>query len=125
MPIPVKDYRCRTALVPVSPGQRLWRGQSAQVRQILKSPALQTKLKLGVPDDKYEQEADRVADRVIRMPDTTAAQSAALDIRRTPQITPLSSAKTQRLCNECEDELQTKPQSEAGGLTGIGIINNL
>jgi len=30
---------------------------------------LQTKLKVGKPDDKYEQEADSVADRVMRMPE--------------------------------------------------------
>jgi len=34
------------------------------------SPAiLQPKLKVGKPGDKYEQEADRVADQVMRMPD--------------------------------------------------------
>ena len=30
---------------------------------------LQTKLKIGKPNDKYEQEADRIADRVMRRPD--------------------------------------------------------
>lgn len=30
---------------------------------------LQAKLKVGQPGDKYEQEADRVADAVMRMPD--------------------------------------------------------
>ncbi len=30
---------------------------------------IQAKLKIGAPDDKYEQEADRVADQVMRMPD--------------------------------------------------------
>lgn len=29
---------------------------------------IQTKLKIGQPNDKYEQEADRVADEVMRMP---------------------------------------------------------
>ena len=32
------------------------------------SPVLQTKLVIGQPDDEYEQEADRVADTVMRMP---------------------------------------------------------
>lgn len=35
---------------------------------LLKSGALQAKLKIGQPGDKYEQEADRVADAVMRMP---------------------------------------------------------
>ncbi len=29
---------------------------------------IQTKLKVGAPNDKYEQEADRVADQVMRAP---------------------------------------------------------
>ncbi|MCU0348063.1 MAG: DUF4157 domain-containing protein, partial [Saprospiraceae bacterium] len=32
------------------------------------APAIQTKLKVGQPGDKLEQEADRMADRVMRMP---------------------------------------------------------
>jgi len=36
----------------------------------LNSPYLiQAKLKIGQPDDKYEQEADRMADQVMRIPD--------------------------------------------------------
>ena len=31
-------------------------------------PMIQTKLTIGRSDDKYEQEADRVADQVMRMP---------------------------------------------------------
>ena len=34
-----------------------------------KSLPIQAKLKIGAPNDKYEQEADRVADQVMRMPD--------------------------------------------------------
>ena len=43
-------------------------GNQAVQRQ-LKSGTLQTKLKIGQPGDKYEQEADRVADAVMRMPE--------------------------------------------------------
>lgn len=32
--------------------------------------AIQTKLRIGRPGDKYEQEADRVAGQVMRMPET-------------------------------------------------------
>lgn len=34
---------------------------------------LQTKLKIGAPGDKHEQEADRVSDQVLRMPEAKAA----------------------------------------------------
>jgi len=39
------------------------------VQRLIKSGTLQTKLKIGQPGDKYEQEGDRVADAVMRMPE--------------------------------------------------------
>jgi hypothetical protein len=38
------------------------------VERLFRSGALQAKLKIGQPNDIYEQEADRVADMVMRMP---------------------------------------------------------
>ena len=40
------------------------------VQRLLQSGQLQAKLTIGQPNDKYEQEADRVADQVMRMPDS-------------------------------------------------------
>ncbi len=40
----------------------------------LASLPLQAKLRMGQPGDSYEQEADRVADRVTRMPDPVLQQ---------------------------------------------------
>ncbi|KHE93422.1 MAG: DUF4157 domain-containing protein [Candidatus Scalindua rubra] len=71
------------------------RGFSAEAQHY----PIQTKLKIGQPGDKYEQEADRVAEQVMRMPvDNAATQSAP------PQI--------QRLCTECEEELQRQVEEE-------------
>ena len=39
------------------------------VQRLIKSGTLQTKLKIGQPSDKYKQEADRVAEQVMRMPE--------------------------------------------------------
>ena len=39
------------------------------VSGLMKSGALQAKLRIGQPGDIYEQEADRVADAVMRMPE--------------------------------------------------------
>jgi len=39
------------------------------VSRLMKSGALQAKMRIGQPGDKYEQEADRVADTVMRMPE--------------------------------------------------------
>jgi len=40
------------------------------VQRLIKSGAIQAKLTIGQPNDKYEQEADRMADRVMRMLDS-------------------------------------------------------
>lgn len=56
--------------------------------------SIQPKLKIGQPNDSYEQEADRVADQVMRMPATEI-----------PSI--------RRKCEACEEEeLQMKPLSQ-------------
>ncbi len=39
------------------------------VQRLIKSRALQAKLRIGQPNDIYEQEADRVAAQIMRMPD--------------------------------------------------------
>ncbi len=39
------------------------------VQRLFKSGAIQAKLTIGQPNDKYEEEADRVADEVMRMPE--------------------------------------------------------
>lgn len=39
------------------------------VRRLFKSGVIQARLKIGQPGDIYEQEADRVADMVMRMPE--------------------------------------------------------
>jgi hypothetical protein len=39
------------------------------VQRLFKAGTIQAKLTVSSPDDVYEQEADRVADHVMRMPD--------------------------------------------------------
>ena len=69
------------------------------VQKLMKSGALQAKLRIGAPGDVYEQEADRVADAVMRMPQTQALSGG------TPSI--------QRMCPKCEiDELKRQPIKE-------------
>lgn len=69
---------------------------------------LQTKLAVSAPGDVYEQEADRVAAEVMRMPDTAAAAPASA-----PGITPL----VQRLAEpepETEEEEIVQPDRAPG-----------
>lgn len=56
-----------------SPASRL------QIRQILRGSALQPKLVVGAPDDVYEQEADRVAEQVMRMPEPAVQRESELE----------------------------------------------
>lgn len=86
--------------------------------------AVQPKLTIGTPNDKYEQEADRVADQVMRMPDQKVQrqplEEEEEEIQTKPlagQITPL--IQRQEIPEEEEEEeeeelLQTKT---AGGKT--------
>ncbi len=76
------------------------RGFSSEVRLC----PIQTKLKIGQPGDKYEQEADRVSDQVMRMPEPGNSVSTEL----TTQVQP---PNIQRMCPACEDELNRKPIS--------------
>jgi hypothetical protein len=68
---------------------------------------LQPKLEIGQPDDKYEREADRVADQVMRMPDPAIQkfddEDDELQMKRKSAI--------QMKCDTCkhEEELQRKP----------------
>src|SRR5262245_16321101 len=64
---------------------------------------VQAKLVVGPVNDPYEQEADRVADHVMRMPDTEIAKPAEKDPG--PVI--------QRLCSGCEEEEQVQRQAES------------
>ena len=45
--------------------QSAWGNQALQ--RMLRTQTIQAKLKINKPGDKYEQEADRVADEVMRM----------------------------------------------------------
>ena len=55
---------------------------------------LQTKLQIGEAGDQYEQEADRVADRVMRMPEPTIQDSGKEDVVQRNSITPLQMRST-------------------------------
>ncbi len=76
------------------------RGFSAEAQRY----PIQAKLKIGQPGDKYEQEAERVAERVMRMPGPAGNISTGFTTSEQPPI-------IQRMCPECEDKLNRKPIS--------------
>lgn len=65
----------------------------------------QAKLKIGAPHDKYEQEADQIAEQVMHMQENTVVSSQLSGVRR-------KDGHIQRMCAECEKEeeglIQTK-----------------
>ena len=71
------------------------------VQRLIKSGALQAKLRIGQPGDTYEQEADRVAEQVMRMPEPQAVSSG------TPYIHSI-----QRACIRSEDEVLSRQPIE-------------
>jgi flagellar motor protein MotB len=85
---------------------------------------IQTKLKIGQPGDRYEQEADRIADKVMRMPDHALqlkpglppAQGSSCREEKLVQPKPIGLSITpliqrQPVEEEEEEELQMKPLS--------------
>lgn len=71
-------------------------GNRATLRFLNHNHPIQTKLKIGQPNDKYEQEADRLADQVVNMSDS--------DI----QSKPARSMNTQSSSRDEKDILQAK-----------------
>jgi hypothetical protein len=61
-------------------------GNSATQR-LIRSHYIQTKLQVSTPGDPFEQEADRVADTVMRMPDPQATVGAATQVQAKPLAT--------------------------------------
>jgi outer membrane protein OmpA-like peptidoglycan-associated protein len=79
------------------------------MQRLVRSKVIQAKFTINEPGDQYEQEADRVADAVMRMPDPGTTDQAAVG-RQAPGI--------QRRCSECEEELHRQPMEEEGAALG-------
>lgn len=89
-----------TSKVALFPTDRMSRSQASSSLPRIVQP----KLVVGEVDDPLEHEADRVADRVMRMPDPALAVSAG-------------TSRISRKCEACEEEqLQAKPAG--GSLSG-------
>ena len=83
------------------------------------SAKFQPKLNINTPGDKYEQEADRVADQIMQMP-------APLHNGTTDTIGNVSSI-VQRKCSKCEeeDELQTKSNGQTTQTVSPALSNQI
>ena len=89
------------------------------VQRLLKSGVIQAKLKIGQPNDIYEQEAYRVADEVMRMPEPQVQRQVEPEeeeenLQAKPlvnQITPLVQKQLEPEEEE-EEPLQAKPLAD-------------
>ncbi len=101
------DFRSNSSLVNrILYLQRTIGNQAVQ--RLIKSGALQAKLRIGQPGDKYEQEADRVAEQVMRMPEPQVQQQSEEEEEETIQ-TELNGS-IQRLPEEEEEEECVAPK---------------
>ncbi len=96
--------RARPSGQAIGPAQR---SQRKEIHNILNGVHIQPKLTVGASNDKYEQEADRVADEVMRMPDPQGYAGLSGSSQSPPP-------HIQRMCPECEKEqaLQRQPEEE-------------
>ncbi len=69
----------------------------------------QAKLRIGQPGDVYEQEADRVAEKVMRMPESQIVSGNDIHIRRACQKCEENELKRQPTKEEEEEKLQRQP----------------
>ena len=75
---------------------------------------VQPKLRINTPGDRHEQEADRIADQIMRMPETQVQRKckSCEEEEEEIQMKPLQSPITpvvQRKCAECEEEEDELP----------------
>jgi outer membrane protein OmpA-like peptidoglycan-associated protein len=105
-----------TSAHSVVPGRRAVpsiRLSSNQVmQQMMHAGVIQAKLTVNTPNDKFELEADRVADHVMRMPaGGTAEPPPSIQRACTTCSHEQETSPIQRACKECDDELMRKKVS--------------
>ena len=83
-------------------------------------PWVQTSLKIGRPGDKYEQEADAVAERVMRMSETETMQMKTVD--EEGEIQMQQALRMQPI--EEEEKIQTMSDN-VGGVASPEVVQQL
>lgn len=81
------------------------------VQKLFKAGVIQAKLKIGQPNDIYEQEADRVAEQVMRMPEPQVWQQP--EEKEEEEI--IQPKKVSRQTPEVTPDLKSRIQSLKGG----------
>lgn len=101
------------------------------VQRLLRGGVLQRKLTINQPGDAFEQEADRVAEKVMRMPDPTATREPVATNGTGARLQRCSCVKSAGPGAECEDcksqamHLQRSTSSSAGETTAPPIVHDV
>lgn len=95
---------CRQRQYAHQPAGAAQQAQLAEIRTILRTTGVQARLTIGQPNDKYEREADRVSDRVMRMSNG--------DVRQRMETGVIQRMQIQRRCSGCEEEMAQRQQKE-------------
>jgi Domain of unknown function (DUF4157) len=98
-------------------------------------PVIQAKLKIGEPNNKFEQKADRVTGEVMRLPDHTVSGIAGADFRAhnsasagnapPSTLTPSDSALLQRTCACGNHSMAGAKCEECGKQKRLGLQTKL
>ncbi len=107
--------KCRTNSAAAPPQQAPMRGTNAPLWSLANIPArpgqgalVQPKLMVGAANDSAERDADRAAERVMRMGEREAPVATGV----------ATGGQVQRKCAACEDEAGTIQREASGGAAG-------
>ena len=98
------------------------------IQRLTNSPFIQAKLQISAPEDESEQEADRVADTVMRMPEgeivaPKAKAPVPVAVREDDEE---EKSLVQRACDKCEEESEEMVQRESGThATTLKVTNSV
>lgn len=123
---------CRQAALPESRLSRLQTMYGNQgMQRLLRGGILQRKLTINQPGDAFEQEADRVAEKVMRMPDPAATRETIATsgaVGRLQRCSCGKSAGAGTQCEECQSkvmQLKRSPASSPGDITAPPIVHDV
>ena len=95
------------------------------VRRLLESGAVQARLNITQPNDRYEKEADAVADKVMKMPESQVQRQNQEEEEEMLQTKPIAEKITslQRQVEEEEEEM-IQPKTNQGGFEVNGTFHS-
>ena len=112
-----------------STGSSPWSGNQSRLRSLANpQPAnslLQRKLAMGATNDPLEIEADRTADRILRMPEQSISAPSAISHAASPTLRRCSCGGTCDSCRHEDDKLRRKPSGPTTTAEAPGVVHEV